>query len=132
MKLIKTAAAGLILAFALAIPASANAADETLEGSFSLEPRSGQFLNNGLKPANWSVENTVTATGPQILPSKVMDIGNPAGEMTFNPGNMPVCTDDLVGPPPTDLSQPVPNIVDRCPDSVLGNGTAKFALAQIN
>ncbi len=34
MKLIKTAAAGLILAFALALPAGANAADETLEGEF--------------------------------------------------------------------------------------------------
>ncbi len=31
---------------------------------------------------------------------------------------------------PTSASRS-PNIVDRCPDSVLGNGTAKFALAQI-
>ena len=124
--------AGLVLAFALALPTGASAADETLEATFSLEPQSGQLLNNGLKPANWKIDTNVTATGPQILPSKNVDLQFPAGELTFNPGNMPVCTDDKVGPPPTDLSQPVPNIVDRCPDSVIGNGTAKFALAQIN
>jgi len=127
-------ATGAVLALALAftVPSAANAADETLEASFSLTPRSGEFLNNGYKPANWRVENNVTATGPQILPSKNIDLQFPAGELTFNPGNVPVCSDDKVGPPPTDLSQPVPNIVNRCPDSVLGNGTAKFALAQSN
>ncbi len=126
------AGTSLLLALALALPAGANAADEQLDASFSLKPRSGTFLKNGLRPANWRIDTNVTATGPQILPSKVIDLQFPAGEMTFNPGNLPVCRDSDVGPPPTDLSQPVPNIVARCPGSVVGNGTAKFALAQIN
>jgi hypothetical protein len=50
--------------------------------------------------------------------------------MTFNPGNLPVCPDDQVGPPPTSMSVPVATVVARCPDSILGNGAAKFALAQ--
>jgi hypothetical protein len=132
MKLIKTAAAGLILAFVLALPAGANAAGEELTASFSLKPQSGELLKNGYKPADWNVENSVAATGPQILPSKVIDLQFPANAMTFNPGNMAVCPDDQVGPPPTSLSLPVPTIVDRCPDAVLGNGTAKFVLAQNN
>ena len=58
-----------------------------------------------------------------------MDIGNPQGEMTFNPGNMPVCGPSEIGPGLT--SVPVDVMVARCPDSVLGNGTAQFAFAQI-
>ncbi len=59
-------------------------------------------------------EDRCGSTGsPQILPSKVIDLQLPAGEVTFNPGNVPVCPDSAVGPPPTDLSQPVPNIMSR-------------------
>ena len=58
-----------------------------------------------------------------------MDIGNPQGDMTFNPGNMPVCGPSEIGPGLT--SVPVDVMVARCPDSVLGNGTAQFAFAQI-
>ncbi len=131
MKLIKTAVAGFVLAFALAVPAGANAANESLSSTFSLEPQSGSFFNNGFKSANWEVANTVSvpAGEPQILPSKVIDIGNPQGEMTFNPGNMPVCGPSEIGPGLT--SVPVDVMVARCPDSVLGNGTAQFAFAQI-
>jgi hypothetical protein len=131
MKLIKTAAAALVLAFALALPAGANAANESLEASFSLEPQSGSFFNNAFKPANWQTEGTVTVPPgeTEILPSKVIDIGNPQGEMTFNPGNMPVCGPSDIGPGLT--SVPVDVMVARCPNSVLGNGTAQFAFARI-
>ena len=123
--------AGLLFALALAVPTGANAANESLSSTFSLEPQSGSFLNNGFKSANWEVANTVSvpAGEPQILPSKVMDIGNPQGDMTFNPGNMPVCGPSEIGPGLT--SVPVDVMVARCPDSVLGNGTAQFAFAQI-
>ncbi len=58
--------AGLLLALALAVPTGANAADETLDADFSLEPRSGSLLNNGLKPANWKIDTNVTAhRGPR-------------------------------------------------------------------
>ena len=123
--------AGLLFALALAVPTGANAANESLSSTFSLEPQSGSFLNNGFKPANWRTEGTVSvpAGEPQILPSKVIDIGNPQGDMTFNPGNMPVCGPGEIGPGLT--SVPVDVMVARCPDSVLGNGTAQFAFAQI-
>ncbi len=93
MRKIKTFATGAAAVIALALPVAANAADETLDASFSLEPQSGKFLNNGFKPANWRAEGAVSvpAGEPEILPSKVIDIGNPQGEVTFNPGNMPVC-----------------------------------------
>ena len=122
--------AGIALALALALPAGANAANESLSSTFSLEPQSGSFLNNGFKSANWEVANTVSvpAGEPQILPSKVIDIGNPQGEMTFNPGNMPVCGNEIG---PGNVSVPVDVVVARCPNSVLGNGTAQFAFAQI-
>ena len=128
MRKIKAFATGAVaaLALALALPAGANAANETLSSSFSLEPQRGSFLNNGFKAANWKVENTVSVPPgePEILPSKVIDIGNPQGEMTFNPGNMPVCGNEIG---PGNVSVPVDVVVARCPNSVLGNGTAQFA-----
>ena len=128
---IRVLAAGVIAALALALPAGVNAANESLEASFSLEPQSGSFFNNAFKSANWQTEGTVTVPPgeTEILPSKVIDIGNPAGEMTFNPGNMPVCGPSEIGPGLT--SVPVDVMVARCPNSVLGNGTAQFAFNRI-
>jgi len=133
MKLIKAAAAGLIVAFALAIPATASATNETVTSDFDMQPKSGStFFNNAFSSAKWSVETTVSTPDPTILPMKVADLGFPDNkQMTFNPKNsMPVCPDSQVGPPPANMSEPVPNVVARCPDSVIGNGTAQFALAK--
>jgi hypothetical protein len=132
MKFIKTGIAALAAALMLALPAGANAADEVLDADFTMTPQSGQFLTNGFKPANWMIENSVSVppANPTILPSKSIALDFPASQMTFNPGNLPVCPSSQVGPPPTDVSVPVPTIIARCPDSILGNGTAKFALAQ--
>ena len=127
------AGAGLVLALALALPAGANAADETLEASFSLEARSGESAEQRSEARQ--LEGNEHRCGHRSADSSVKGdrpADSPTGEITFNPGNVPVCPDSAVGRPPTDLSQPVPNIVDRCPNSVIGNGTAKFALGQIN
>jgi hypothetical protein len=132
MKFVKTTMALLALCFAAVIPATANAANETAEASFDLTPRSGSFTQNALSPANWSVETEINTTDPKILPMKVADLQFPAGQMTFNPGSTPVCPDSQVGPPPTNMSVPVQTVVDRCPDSVLGNGTAIFMLGKFN
>jgi hypothetical protein len=63
---------------------------------------------------------------------KVADIGlPPSSALTFNPkASMPVCPDDQLGPPPTTNCIPVPNMIARCPNSLIGNGTAVFGLAQ--
>ena len=133
MKLIKTAAAGLILAFALAVPGMANASGESAEASFTMTPKQGQFQKNTLLPAKWEVKTTISTAAAEILPMKIADLKFPAGQMTFNPGaGMPVCGDDQIGPPPTNMSVSVPNAIARCPDSVLGNGTAKFVLGRNN
>ncbi len=135
MKFVKTALAGLVLTFAMALPASAIAGEQQVDASFKLEPLSGQFEVSGFKPSSWTVENSVSTVDPLepvILPSKVIDLTLPPADVRFSPGNMPVCPDSQVGPPPTDLSQPVPTIVARCADSVLGNGTAKFVLNRNN
>ncbi len=134
MKFIKTALAGLILAFALALPATASAGEQALTAGFSLTPQSGQFLKSGFKPANWRVDNSVSTVDPMepvILPSKKIDLTlPPSSQLTFNPGNMPVCPQSEINP--GNVSVPVPTMVARCPDSLIGNGTAKFVLNRNN
>jgi len=124
----------LALAFALALPGMASAGEQTLTAGFSLTPQSGQFLNNGFTPANWTVDNSVATVDPlepEILPTKKIDLTlPPSGQMTFNPGNLAVCPDSAVNP--GNVSVPVPTIVARCPDAVIGNGTAKFVLNRNN
>jgi hypothetical protein len=93
----------------------------------------GALYNNAYSPINWGVSTDILTSDPQISPMKVAKLNLPPGSTTFNPRkNMPVCPDDKVGPWPTNMSVPVDIIVDRCPNSVLGNGTAQFALAQNN
>ncbi len=133
MKLIKTTFAGLILTLALAIPSAASASGESAEASFKLTPQSGEFTTNSLSPAKWSVKTEISTPDPEILPMKVADLNFPAGQLTFNPkSGMPVCPDDQVGPPPVNVSVPVNTVVARCPNSVLGNGTATFVLGRNN
>jgi hypothetical protein len=130
MKFIKTGIAAIAAVLVLALPAGANAAGEVLDANFTMTPQSGQFLTNGFKAANWEIENSVSVppANPSILPSKSIDLQFPSSQMTFNPGNMPVCPADQINN--DNVSVPVPTMVARCPDAVLGNGTAKFALAQ--
>jgi hypothetical protein len=141
MKLLKSAAAMLSLLVALAIvavvPAAANQG-ETAEADIAITPRAGDtFFTNAFKNANWGVETAIIPAGPfpevpTITPMKVADLGfPPSNVLNFNPkASMPVCPDNQLGPPPTSNSVPVPTMLARCPDSLLGNGTAVFALAQ--
>ncbi len=99
-----------------------------------MTPRSGSFLNNGFSSADWSARVQISTPDAEILPMKVADLSlPPQSQMRFNPpNNMPVCPDNQVGPPPTNVSVPVETIVARCPDSVIGNGTATFVLNRNN
>jgi hypothetical protein len=138
MKLFSAAVAAFVLLFAFAIPTMANAAGETADADISITPRSGStFYNNAFKSANWIVETAIIPSGPfpevpKIEPMKVADLGfPPSSAMTFNPkASMPVCPDDQLGPPPTSNSIPVPDMIARCPNALIGNGTAVFGLAQ--
>ena len=138
MKLFSSAIAVFMLLFAFALPSMASAAGETADAEVEITPRTAPtFFSNAFSPANWKVETAIIPSGPfpgvpTITPMKVADLGfPPATAMTFNPkASMPVCPDDQLGPPPTTNSIEVPEMIARCPDSLLGNGTAIFGLGQ--
>lgn len=135
MKL-KRLAGLLVVALGLAVPAGANASGEVPAAELFLTPKSGSFYNNAFKAAEWRVETGVTAPNPpnaEIRPTRnTRLIMPPASQMTFNPpANMPVCTDDEIGPE-SNLSAPIPSIVSLCPNSIIGNGTATFLLNRVN
>lgn len=135
MKLLKLTGLIAVISLGLIVPASAGASGEIPEASFSLTPKSGSFFNNAFKSANWAVETGVSAPNPpntELLPTRETTLRlPPETQMTFNPGNMPVCPDSAIGPT-TNNSAPIPTIVAKCPDSIIGNGTATFLLARRN
>lgn len=136
MKLFSSAIAAFLLLFALALPSMASAAPpETADADLEITPISGNtFYNNAFKAANWKIDTSISVPSgtPKITPMKVVDLGLPPNSaLTFNPKpSMPVCGPDQIGPPPINMSVTVPVILARCPDSVIGNGTALFGLAQ--
>ena len=105
-------------------------ANETLSSHASASSsQSGSFLNNGFKSANWKVDEHGSRSPlgePEILPSKVDRHRLPAGRDDLQPGQhagMPATRSD-----PTTSACRLTYVVARCPNSVLGNGTAQFAL----
>jgi hypothetical protein len=126
----------LVVALGLAVPAGANASGEIPASQMILEPKSGSFYNNAFKAAEWRVETGVTAPNPpnvEILPTRNTRLNlPPASQFTFNPpASMPVCPDNQIGPE-TNNSAPIPDIVAKCPNSIIGNGTATFLLNRVN
>jgi hypothetical protein len=132
----KRVAVSLLAAIGLAglSPAVAGASGESAEMRFDMNPRSGAFFKEAYRPANWSVGVTISTPDPEILPMKKAALSlPPRGQMTFSPSpRMPVCPDSAVGPPPTNVSVPVDEIMRRCGRSVIGNGTATFVLGRNN
>lgn len=133
---VKRLAGLLAVALGLALPAGANASGEIPSAEMFLTPKSGSFFNNAFKSAEWRVETGVTAPNPpnvEILPTRETTLNLPGDDqMTFNPpSGMPVCPDSQIGPT-TNNSVPIPVIVSRCPDSIIGNGTATFLLNRLN
>lgn len=126
----------LVVALGLAVPAGASASGEVPSAELILEPRSGSFYNNAFKAAEWRVETGVSAPNPpntEIRPTRNTKLRMPpASQMTFNPpAKMPVCPDSQIGPE-TNNSVPVPQIVAKCPKSIIGNGSATFLLNRAN
>jgi len=116
---------------AFSMAGTANAAGESAAVDFKLDPRSGTFFKQAYRPGRLSIETRIETAAPTVLPMKNANLSLPAsGSLTFNPGKQKVCADTQIGPPPTNVSITVPEAIDRCPDSIIGNGTAKFALAQ--
>lgn len=119
--------------------APAPAASEIADAELTIVPRSGPtFFDDAFSSAEGVVSTAIGLPGPPseypvITPMKVSDLRFPPSDvLTFNPKpSMPVCPDDQLGPPPTSNSIPVPEMIARCPRSLIGNGTAKFALARL-
>ncbi|MGA7397288.1 MAG: CARDB domain-containing protein [Solirubrobacterales bacterium] len=122
------------LAMSLALAGTANAADETAEAGLTMTPRSGILSKTELSPVNWRVDARIQApaSSPTVLPMKNIKTTFPT-DMKFVPKNdTPICGDADVGPPPVNLSVPPDEVISRCPNSVLGNGTAVIRLGQAN
>lgn len=126
----------LLVSAGLLVPASAQANDFTPSASLELTPRpSGTFFNNAFKAANSSWKTGVSAppSVPSLLPTRNTTLRlPPSSQMTYNPGSMPVCPDNEIGPPPVDIEVPIEEIVARCPNSIVGNGDATFLLGRTN
>jgi hypothetical protein len=129
----------LLLAGLLA-PAVSRAGEESADAEIILSPKFGDsFFSNVFSPAEGTVSTAIRLPGaapayPKITPLKVSDLRfPPSSVLAFRPKpSMPVCPDDQLGPPPTSNSIPVPKMIARCPKALIGNGTARFALAKNN
>lgn len=120
---------------AMSMAGAASATGEVAEADLNMTAQSGGLYTNALKPVNWRVDVKVTApfpANPTILPLKKVSLDFTT-DMKFVPKNgFPVCGDDKVGPPPVNMSVPPATIIQRCPDAVLGNGSAELHLAKVN
>lgn len=113
---------------------SATASDETASNGFQMSPIAGGLFKEAPRPINWRVEVEIKAPypgSPTVQPLKRVTADFPT-EMSFNPDPaMPVCPDDKVGPD-VNLTISPDAVVERCPQSVIGNGSAELYLARIN
>jgi len=123
---------GLTAFAAFAMTGTASAAGETASVGFKLDPRGGTFFKDAYKPGNLSIETSINVPpgSSTIEPMKQANLQLPgSNNVTFNiDPKMPVCPDSAVNA--TTVSVPVETIVAACPKSIIGNGTAQFALAQ--
>lgn len=124
-------AVAAFMSLSLAGPASA--ANETATVGLTMTPQSGQLSTTQPRPVDWrvNVEVKAPASSAQVQPMKRVKASFPKN-MSFNPkSNTPVCPDSQIGPK-SNLSFPPDTVIARCPDAVLGNGTAGLYLAKNN
>ncbi len=114
---------------------------EEAETTFSLAARKGSLYQGGTVAADWKINVQVNAPyvapdpgdpQPDVLPLKRVNLKVPT-DMTFNPNNAktPVCTDGMFGPD-TNVNQKPIDIINLCPKSVIGNGTADLFISHKN
>lgn len=122
----------VLLTVGLLPAVSAEAAEEEIALSMESTPIAGPLYRELPRPVDASL--TVTVSNPptqtKILPMKVANVTFPA-DMDFypDPKKTPVCPPDKVGPN-TALATGIAAVVDLCPRSVVGTGTAVVQLAQ--
>lgn len=100
--------------------------------SFDLSVTSQSPLSqDSFSPVGVEFSYDVTSPDAEIDPVKEARFTFPEFRFDANP-ETPVCPDNQVGPPPVNLSAPIDQVVARCPDSVVGNGSATFLVARNN
>jgi hypothetical protein len=118
----------------IAFAGPANATDESAATNLTMTPQGDKLYKAVPVPVNWRVDVEVTApaSSPQVMPMKRVDVQFPK-DMSFNPDDKktPPCPADKIGPD-VNLSIPPDAAIARCPDSVVGNGTAELYLAKNN
>ena len=129
----KLVAIVVALVASLTVAASAQAANETVEGTTHIEARKGSLYQTKPVPVNLTIRAEVTtpASSPKVNPLKNTTTYFPKG-VTFNPNNKktPPCTDDMLSTA-SNLADPA-GVVASCKDSVVGTGTSAIFLAKVN
>ena len=123
-----------VLVGLLALAGTASAANEAITLETSLTPRSGSLFREMRVPVNSTVRVQVQAppSSPKILPLKRATLTF-SRDMTYNPNNQrtPICPDRRLSSQ-SNLAAGVAAVVDLCPRSVIGTGTANIFLAKVN
>lgn len=118
----------------LSARSAAMAANETITLSTSVTPLKGQLYREKRVAASMSlsVEVHTPDSSPLVNPLKRSVMKFPK-DLTYNPNNRltPVCSDDVLNEQ-SNLAAGVAAIVDLCPRSVIGTGTAEIYLAKLH
>ena len=109
----------------------AHATNEAAAVDLTIVP-SGNIYKEVRRPVDWTVGNSISTADPSIYPLRRASLQMSPSIGFFPRAGLPVCPDTQIGPPPTNVSVPVDLAVARCPNSVIGNGTASFQLAGLN
>ena len=112
----------------------ASAADETINLRTVVVPAHGKVFKRRSVPAKMQLSATVNtpASSLKVNPLKRAIIQFPKG-LTFHPNNRktPVCSDKALSET-SNLAAGPAGIVELCPKSVIGTGTAKIYLAKVH
>ena len=126
--------AAAVVAVAVTVPASAEAAGEAVTYGITMAPQHGKLFREAPRAVDWSISAAITApwpASPTILPIKQIVARFPP-EMSFNPpDSMPVCPDSILGPG-VNPSLPVDEVVALCPRAVIGNGVSSIYIGRVN
>ena len=125
---------GVVLIFLyslLLVPGQAQATNETATVGLQVTP-AGNIYKEVRRTVAWGTTTLISTEDPSTYPLRRATLQMSPSIQFFPDPNKPVCPDNQIGPPPTNVSVPVDTAVARCPNSVIGNGTALFQLAGVN
>jgi len=127
----------LVIALALSFAASgaAGTADEGPNGeqvavSMTIKPRGGPLYRAGSVPVNARIDVGVSAPSGQmyVTPTRAGKVRFPDDIILRPRGSLPACTDAKLNAA-MDLSIPPAEVIAKCPESVIGNGSSTLYLS---